>query len=199
MIAEGKNAAVFVTGDPISITDEATTTTDNTTYQITNEAKRVLDAETPMVVKVNGIAGSTGFKVNLALGKVIFDNPRSPADVVTVSGAYLPKSMAVTAHEFSFGKAVDIADVPRFREDYKRKLVMQKYAYGTISQWDVTDTFFTDALLSATPKYVVFDSGEDGAETKAALVFFEKDEIKAAVGSPQDAAVSFISADENVS
>jgi len=199
VIAEGKNAAVFVTGEPIAITGEATTTTDNITYQIANEAKRVLDAETPVVVKVNGIAGSTGFKLNRALGKVIFTNARSPADVVTVSGAYLPKSLAVTAHEFSFGKSVDIADVPRFRESHKRKLVMQKYAYGTISQWDVTDTFFIDALLSATPKYVVFDSGAEGADPRAALAYFEKEEIKAAVGSPQDATVSFISADNNIS
>jgi len=198
MIAEGKNAAVFVTGDPISITNESTTTTDNITYQIANEAKRVLDAETPVVVKVNGIAGSTGFRLNRALGKVIFNNTRSPADVITISGAYLPKSLAVTAHEFSFGKSVDLGDVTRFRDSHKRKLPMQKYAYGTISQWDVTDTFFTDALLSATPKYVVFDSGAEGADPRAALAYFEKEEIKAAVSNPQDATVSFISADENV-
>lgn len=199
MITEGKNAAVYVTGEPIIITDETTTTTDNITYQITNEAKRVLDIDTPVIIKVNGIAGSTGFKVNMASGKVVFTNARNPADVVTVSGAYLPKSLAVTAHEFSFGKSVDIGDVTRFRNSHKRKIPMQKYAYGTISQWDVTDTFFRDALLSETPKYVLFDSGAEGAEPKAILAFFEKEEIKAAVGSPQDAVVSFISADENIS
>ena len=94
---------------------------------------------------------------------------------------------------------MDVADVTRFGDTHKRKLPMQKYAYGTISQWDVTDTFFTDALLSATPKYIIFDSGVVGADPKILLALLEKEEIKAAVGSPQDATVSFISANEQIS
>ena len=195
----GKQASVYVTGEPITMTDENTITADNKTYQIYNEAKRLLDCETTIVVKVNGVQGSSGFKVNYLLGNIIFTTARNIEDVVTVSGKYIPKSLAVTAHEFSFGKGVDVADVTRFGDTHKRKLPMQKYAYGTISQWDVTDTFFTDALLSATPKYIIFESGVVGTDPKIVLALLEKEEIKAAVGSPQDATVSFISANEQVS
>ncbi len=195
----GKQASIYVTGEPITMTDENTATADHKTYQIYNEAKRLLDCETTLVVKVNGVQGSSGFKVNYLLGKIIFTTARNVEDVVTISGKYIPKSLAVTAHEFSFGKGVDVADVTRFGDTHKRKLPMQKYAYGTISQWDVTDTFFTDALLSGTPKYIIFNSGVEGTAPKIVLAYFEKEEIKAAVGSPQDATVSFISANEQIS
>jgi len=194
----GKQASVYVTGEPITMTDENTMTEDHKTYQIYNETKRLLDCESAIVVKVNGVQGSSGFKVNYLLGKVIFTTARNE-DVVTISGKYIPKSLAVTAHEFSFGKGVDVGDVTRFGDTHKRKLPMQKYAYGTISKWDVTDTFFTDALLSATPKYIIFDSGTVGTEPKIVLALFEKEEIKAAVGNPQDATVGFISANEQIS
>jgi len=195
----GKQASVYVTGEPITMTDENTMTEDHKTYQICNEAKCLLDCETTLVVKVNGVQGSSGFKVNYLLGKIIFTTARNVEDVVTISGKYIPKSLAVTAHEFSFGKGVDVADVTRFGDTHKRKLPMQKFAYGTISQWDVTDTFFTDALLSGTPKYIIFNNGVEGTEPKIVLAYFEKEEIKAAVGSPQDANVSFISANEQIS
>jgi len=195
----GKQASVYVTGEPITMTDENTATADHKTYQIYNEAKRLLDCETTLVVKVNGVQGSSGFKVNYLLGKVIFATARNVEDVVTISGKYIPKSLAVTAHEFSFGKGVDVGDVTRFGDTHKRKLPMQKYAYGTISQWDVTDNFFTDALLSGTPKYIIFNSGVEGTAPKIVLAYFEKEEIKAAVGSPQDATVGFISANEQIS
>jgi len=194
----GKQASIYVTGEPITMTDETTSTIDNKTYQIYNEAKQLLDCETTLVVKVNGVQGSSGFKVNYLLGKVIFTTARNAEDVVTISGKYIPKSLAVTAHEFSFGKGVDVADVTRFGDTHKRKLPMQKFAYGTISQWDVTDTFFTDALLSGTPKYIIFNSGVEGTQPKVVLAYFEKEEIKAAVGNPQDATVSFISANEQI-
>ena len=93
---------------------------------------------------------------------------------------------------------MDVADVTRFGDTHKRKLPMQKFAYGTISQWDVTDTFFTDALLSGTPKYIIFNSGVEGTQPKVVLAYFEKEEIKAAIGNPQDATVSFISANEQI-
>jgi hypothetical protein len=195
----GKQASIYVTGEPITMTDETTATADHKTYQIYNEAKQLLDCETTIVVKVNGVQGSNGFKVNYLLGKVIFTTARNTEDVITISGKYIPKSLAVTAHEFSFGKGVDVADVTRFGDTHKRKLPMQKFAYGTISQWDVTDTFFTDALLSSTPKYIIFNSGVEGTAPKIALAYFEKEEIKAAVGNPQDATVSFISANEQIS
>jgi len=195
----GKQASIYVTGEPITMTDENTATADHKTYQIYNEAKRLIDCETAIVIKVNGVQGSSGFKVNYLLGKVIFTTARNPSDIVTISGKYIPKSLAVTAHEFSFGKGVDVADVTRFGDTYKRKLPMQKFAYGTISQWDVTDTFFTDALLSGTPKYIIFNSGVEGTVPKIVLAYFEKEEIKAAVGNPQDATVSFISANEQIS
>ena len=195
----GKQASIYVTGEPITMTDETTATADHKTYQIYNEAKQLLDCETTIVVKVNGVQGSNGFKVNYLLGKVIFTTARNTEDVITISGKYIPKSLAVTAHEFSFGKGVDVADVTRFGDTHKRKLPMQKYAYGTISLWDVTDTFFTDALLSATPKYIIFDSGVVGTDPKIVLALLEKEEIKAAVSSPQDATVGFISANEQIS
>ena len=195
----GKQASIYVTGEPITMTDETTATADHKTYQIYNEAKQLLDCETTIVVKVNGVQGSNGFKVNYLLGKVIFTTARNTEDVITISGKYIPKSLAVTAHEFSFGKGVDVADVTRFGDTHKRKLPMQKFAYGTISQWDVTDTFLTDAHLSSTPKYIIFNSGVEGTAPKIALAYFEKEEIKAAVGNPQDATVSFISANEQIS
>lgn len=198
----GKNAIIYVTGEAVTLTNQMTTTPlgdlNRYAYQIATAGKRILDPNTAVVVKVNGTPGSTGFKINYATGTVTFTTQRGADDVITISGAYLPKTQVATAHEFSFGKSVDIGDITRFGDNFKRKIALSKFAYGTLSQWDITDTFFRDALVSATPKFVAFDSGEN-LDPQVALVYFEKEEIKATISNPQSAVVSFVSTTDNMS
>lgn len=193
----GKLASIKVAGAAVSMTNEAASTTDRYTYQITNAAKRLIDKDTAVVVKVNGVTGSTGFTINHLLGKVVFTAQKSAEDVITISGKYLPLSLAASAYDFTYGKEVDAYDVSRFLDTAKRRISGHKFAYGTLSKWDITDTFFVDALTDGTAKYLVLNSGE--GDPQVCFAYFDKSEIKAAINSPQSETVSFISADEQIS
>ena len=191
----GRLATIKVSGGPLSFTGEATTTTDDQNYQITDTAKRVWDRDTEPTVLEDASATTEDYTVNKLNGTITFATADALRGEVTVTGNYLPMSTATYAHDFSYARGVELMDVTAFLATHYKRLPGTKFASGTLSQFDMTDTYYADALVAGDPVVVEFvsDSGTDPIRVWALL---ESDEISAAIDNPQDEVVSFISTDE---
>jgi hypothetical protein len=74
----GKLCAVKLSGSGLSMTAEATTGTGNTSYQITNTAKRVLDPTAAITVKDGGVTTVESYTLDRLQGKIVFGSTVGP-------------------------------------------------------------------------------------------------------------------------
>lgn len=190
----GKLATIKVSGEATVFPAEATTTTDDKTYQITNAAKRVLDRDTTPTVLDGGIATTEDYTINKLSGVITFETV-DVSRVITVTGKYMPMSTATYAHNFSYSRGVDLQDVTAFLATHKNKIASTKFASGTLNQFDVTSTYYADALTAGDPVVIEFlDTAT--SEPIRCWALLEGAEMQAAIESPQDQIVTFISTDE---
>jgi hypothetical protein len=71
----GKKALVKISGTATAMTAEATTTTDDQNYQITDTAKRILPLDATIVVDDNGTPTVESYTLNRLNGTVTFARP----------------------------------------------------------------------------------------------------------------------------
>lgn len=174
----------------------------NSTLDITRTVTRVDDDTLTMTAIVGQIAGDTiiGFK-NVSLSEVVVNYVKGVVvSAITyqnmyIDCAYLPKTLVATANDYSYNQACEMGDITPFLATHKKRIPLSKQASGTLSYWDIADSYFTDALLEDTPKYIVL---EDGVNQKALLAYFDKTELKSSIGSPQSMTVGFINANDEV-
>lgn len=102
-------------GNATAITDEATTaTTPGLVYRVTASSHRVLDPNTVLTVKVNGVAADpTTFAVDYLFGKVTFSADQG-AGVVTVTGAYLTTQALAEATSVTLSMMGDMLETTSF-------------------------------------------------------------------------------------
>lgn len=203
----GRLVVIKVSGDPLAFTDEATSTTDDQTYQIDDETKRVWDKDADITVKEGVTETTEDYTLNRLEGTITFASADSERDVVTVSGQYLPMSEAASAHNYNYDRGVDLLEVTAFRQEdpanpgdyipstHKKRIPGHKFASGSINKWDVVDSYFRDALTDGSPVVLEF-RGQDTGDPQRLWALLESAEMAAAIDSPQDEAVSFISTDE---
>jgi hypothetical protein len=161
------------------------TKVDNDTFTVTSIAGQVIGDLIVLYKKISPI------KINYVSGTITIASGSTNA--VSVLGGYLPKTLIATANDYSYNQSTDMGDVTSFLATHKKRMPLLKYTSGTLSYWDITDSYFTDALLADTPKYVVL---EDGISQKALLAYFDKTELKANIGNPQSMTVGFFNANE---
>src|SRR4051812_46037032 len=100
----GRKALVKITGDAVAFVNEACTDSgDHLTYQITSAAKQVWDPTVAIVVKKDGVAASSAlYTLNRLTGRITFLIALNPAIVITVSGSYLPTSVAAGCRQYGW-------------------------------------------------------------------------------------------------
>jgi hypothetical protein len=115
------NTSFVITSQPaISLTDEAMTDSgDHTTYTITNQEKRFLDINTPVVVQTSpdGVTWTTvsNYTLKHVNATVIFNSALSSGTQVRLhSGAFYSYSMLGGAHTAEFASKVVAIDVTVF-------------------------------------------------------------------------------------
>ena len=196
---EGRLAVVKVSGAPVSAAEEALTRITNTVWQITDAAKQVLDRDvTPVLEKFNIVWADIEYEsVNKLNGKFTFAAPGHAAGstIRVKTGNYLPMSSAAAAHEYTYKKSVTLHEITTFLATHKNRIAGTKWAAGTLSQWDVTDSYFEDALVAGSPVILEF-RGQAAGNPERVWALLESQEMRAAIDSPQDEVVSFISTDE---
>lgn len=156
MAIPGYKCLVKVSGDPLTLTDEPTTASvDFITYQITDTSKRVLHPTGAITVKVNAIEVTSGYTLNRLFGKVIFDSALLETDTVTVSGQYLPLSIAAEAYELSYSIQATNADATRFQDTWTKRKQTNLDASGSFQQWYLTADM-AEALMAGNPIVVEY-------------------------------------------
>ena len=135
---------------------------------------------------------SSTYTLNRLSGKATFATASSR--VVKISGSYLPMTTAAYAHNATSNRAADVVDVTAYGDTHKKRAVTLLSASGSLSQFDITDTTYSDALSAGVP--VVLELSEDGVvEPTRYWVLLESDEVTAAIDGVQDKTVSWVSYD----
>lgn len=136
----GKKAKVLAYGSSIPFVDEATTTSDNMCYQITDTIKRVWCRNCTITVKDGGSPTAESFTVDRLTGRVMFAT--SAARTITVSGEYLPTHTVGEAFEYTFTLSADNADSTVFGEEFINRTQALKDFSASITQFYGDDYFF---------------------------------------------------------
>jgi len=190
----GKEVVIKISGAATSMTGEATTNIDNQTYQVTNVVKQVFDRETPPTILVGGSATAEVYTVNYLNGKVTFATVNAGRGVVTITGKYLPMATAAYANSMSKSRDVDILPVDVFGLTHKKRLAGLKSASGTLSQFNIADTTYKDALLVGKP-IVIEDRESSAGEPNRFWALLDNDSVESAVEGVQNETISWVSYD----
>jgi len=197
----GRLAVIKASGDPVTAVAEGLTRIDDNTWQITDTLKQVLDRDTePTLEQDDGLGGwdLIGYaKVNKLNGKFTFsDAGYAGTETIRIkTGNYLPMSNVAYAHDYTYNKQANLIEVNRFNETHKKRIVGTKFGSGSLSQWDVTDSYFEDVLTTGEPMVLELRASSSG-DPQRLWALIESTEMSAALDSAQDEAVSFISTDE---
>ncbi len=136
---------------------------------------------------------SSSYTLNRLNGTVTYAGASSR--VIKISGDYLPMATAAYANSMSRTDSTEILDISAFGDEYKNKLAGIKSASGTLTQLNMTDTTYSDALTAGNP-IVLEDRGISTDEPNRTWVLLDSDEIQAAVEGDQSETVSWVSKDE---
>jgi hypothetical protein len=194
MSLTGKDVSIKISGAGVLATDLTTATNDYQTYQIEDELRQVIALDTPIVVKNHGEKTDEKYKVNRLNGTITFETADETREV-TVDCTYLPLIKVAEAHTVSFTEGVDLHEVPRFGDEYKRRIPGLKYASGSLAHWNILDSTFHDALISGNPVLIEYKHSESG-KTNRLFAYLESVEMSLAIDNPHEQSVSFISTDE---
>lgn len=161
----GRRALVKVTGAPVALVAGATATTDHQSYQLTDATKRLWDRATALVVDVGGVLTGESYTFNRLTGTVKFATVDAGRAAVTVSGAYLPTSIAVGATTASIsitGSVLDDTDFASAQSNggFQSYIPGPLSVSGSVGMRLTTDTYFRDALLAGDP--VIIEIFADG-------------------------------------
>lgn len=189
----GRQCQIKISGSATSFTTEATTTADDTSYQITNAVKQVLDKDTAPTVYDDGLETAEAYSVNYLNGTITFEDADSER-IITVSGNYLPMTVAAYAHVMSNSRMCDLMEATPFGSTNKKRIPGLKSASGTLSQFNVADTTYSDALTAGEP-IVIEILSDTSDEPDRFWALLESDELTAALESVQDEIISWVSYD----
>lgn len=192
----GKSVLIKISGSPTTMTGEATTSLgDNKAYQITNTAKQVVDFASALTVLEGGVATTDPYTFNYLNGTVTFDSADAGRGVITITGKYLPMTTAAYANSVSRSEVATLGDATVFQDEYRRRTPLLLSASGTLTQIDVTDSTFLNALLAGNP-VVIEDRDTATSEPNRFRVLLETSELSAAIEDLQKNVVSWTSTDE---
>lgn len=147
MALKGYLAKVKVISSGVAMTDEATSTSDDTNYQITDANKRIFDLNTAIIVKDDGTATTESYDIDYINGIIGFGTIDATR-VITVTGAYVTPVEAATAKSFSFTGAADALETTAFQNTSKTYQPGLITATAELGRFHVSDDIFIDALLS---------------------------------------------------
>jgi len=189
----GFNTVIKISGAPTSMTGEATTTADDTAYQIAEVTKQVLDRDTAPTVLDGGVATAEAYTVNYLSGTVTFETADGDR-VITITGKYLPMTVAAYANQSSQSYNCDVKDVPVFGAEYKKRIPTLKYASGSLTQFNIADTTYSDALVAGDP-IVIEHRAISTDEPNRFWALLNSDELQSAIDGVQAEVVTWISTD----
>lgn len=201
----GRLAVVKVSGSPLSLAGEDLEQLSTYVWRIEDADMQVIDPAVDPTLEMldeggdpddpEDWSGVSYVSVNKLSGEFTFDEDHDGEDIRVKVGNYLNMSTAAYAHSYSYNRGADLFDVSAFLATHKKRIAGQKFASGTLSQWDVMDSYYRDALTDGEPVVLEF-RGETAGDPQRVWALVESEEMAAAIDSPQGKTVSFISTDE---
>jgi len=155
MALRGYLALVKVASTPIAFTDEATTTSDDTIYTITNASKVLWDLDTAVVVEDGGVPTTETYTLSRLTGTVTFGSVDA-GRVITVTGAYVATTTVATAKSFSFNATSDALDATKFQDIFREFQIGNVTATAELGRFLETDDLFVDMLLNGERKIIEY-------------------------------------------
>lgn len=185
----GKLANVKVSGTAVSFTDEATTTTDDQTYKITDTTKIPWHRTAAITVEVGGSPVTTGFTINRLTGEVVFDTVATRT--VTVTGSSLPMADVAQAYEYTLTIEADNQEATPFKQEFINRVQGMKDVSASISRYFVVDDVFLDQVTAGADCVLEFylDYTDDAFCRVWALI--ASDEVSAAADGVVEDAIDF--------
>lgn len=180
MALAGKRAQIKVSGVAVVFTDETTSTTDDISYQIDDVLKRVWCRTCTIVVEDGGVPTVEDYVINRLTGTVTFEVVDATR-VITVTGEYLPMSVAAECFDYSYTIDASNQDSTEFGDEYIDRTQGLLDFSGSLSKFYNISNFFVDELLSGTPFVVEFFSNSSVSADIKAWVLIASDDISASV------------------
>ena len=160
MPIRGYKALVKAQSSAVAMTNEATTMSGgDTIYTITNAAKRTLDIDTPVIVKVGGFPVTTGFVIDYLSGVIIFATAASRT--VTVSGSYVVLSTITEAKGFSVTITRDALDTTRFQQEFKEFEAGLLSGTANLTNNYLVNSAFFAILIAGSRKVIEYYPNDD--------------------------------------
>lgn len=163
MAITGKVGAVYVSDintAPVSFTDAATSKdAERKRFQVVNPEHRYWPPDEPITVKKNGAVINTGFTLERVGGVVVFNNPLSVEDEITVSGTALTLIQAGGFFNWSIDTDAEDTEATTFAsggwKEYVRTL--KNWSGSAEAYWG--DTQFFDSLGKIVVVKLFIDAG----------------------------------------
>lgn len=194
----GKKALVRVTGAPLDFTAEACTTADDQTYTIADATRRYWDRDTAVQVFDDGVAVNPvadPYRIIRLTGQVVFETADALRGPITVTGKYLPTSVAAGARAYSFELTQAILDDTDFdaagTDGHTRKLAGLKNVSGSISRRFRAESGMAAALIAGNPVILEFYSDRAQDPDLICWALLSKEGIQSAVDGTTDADVDW--------
>ena len=190
----GKLAEIKVGGTPISAAGEVLERVSDTVWRVTDAAKRVLVEGVTVEWDDGGWVTVPYVSVNLLTGTFTFGGAGYGAgeDLRIEAGDYVPMATAAYAHSFTLSRGADLYPVTPFLATHVKRIAGPLSASGSLSQFDLTSTFFADTLVAGDPVVIGFHA--DGtAEPIRLWAMLDSVAVQAAIDGAQDEAVGFAS------
>ena len=154
MALQGHRVEIKAQSSALSMTDEATTTSDNISYQITDSAKRILDLNTLILVEDGGVATSEKYSIDYLNGIITFES--SATRDIAVTGAYVTPTTVATAFSASFNGSADVLENTPFNVSSRTFQAGLITGTMSLSRYFVTDDLFIDILLNGGYKIIEY-------------------------------------------
>jgi len=162
MALKGYLTDVKVQSSAAVFTGEATTTSDNTIYTITNTSKTVFDFDTDLVVLDGGTATTESYTVSKLTGTVTFESVDA-GRAITLTGAYVLLTSVAQAKSISLALSADALDATPFQKDFREYEAGKITGTVDLGKFAEVSTYFLDMLLDGDIKVIEYypNSGLD--------------------------------------
>ena len=188
-IRAGYETVVKISGGSTNFTTQtANDSGDHMLYYMASTATRAFDPDATFTVYDGGVETTEDYEIDYIQGGVQFAT--ADTRTITISGAYLTMSTVATASSLSINESSDLLDITPFGTSYRKRKAGLKSASGTITEFNVADETFTDAIIAA--EFLILDIYEvSHALPKRYWAVFESSELQAAVEGAQTQVLSW--------
>jgi hypothetical protein len=189
-IRKGYETVIKISGGSTNFTAQnANDSGDHMLYTMAQTAVRAFDPDGVFTVYDGGVETTEDYEIDYIQGGVRFAT--ADTRTITIAGACLTMSTVATASSLSVNESSDLLDITPFNGvGYRKRKAGLKSASGTITEFDVADETFTDAIISA--EFLILDIYEvSHALPKRYWAVFESSELQAAVEGAQTQVLSW--------